>query len=226
MRLFQRNRDFGVFFCTQGVSNIGDAARNVLIPLYVLQLTHNPLQVSAVALLEVAAFAGLRIPFGALSDRLEGRRIMMAADIARTLLTLAIPVTSALHGPSLAVIYIVIVPIAASSALFESAAGAAVPMLVPEDKRGMAYAWRESFESLAWVIGPPIGGLLAALIGTGQALGLDSASFLVSVVGLAAIRRRFEPEPASGEERRCWPARSRRYRACGWSSPAGSAWRP
>jgi MFS family permease len=199
VKLFQWNRDFGVFLCTQGISNIGDAARNVLIPLYVLQLTHNPLQVSLVAVLETVAFAGLRIPFGAISDRHEGRRLMVIADIARMLLTLAIPLTALSGGPTLVTIYVVIVPIAAGSALFESAAGAVVPMLVSEDRRGMAYAWRESFESLAWVIGPPIGGVVAAVAGTGQALGLDSATFLVSVIGLAALTRRFEAKPAAGE---------------------------
>jgi hypothetical protein len=64
----RRNRDFAIFFVTQGISNIGDAASGLLIPLFVLQLTHNPLQVSAVAALEIATFIGLRIPFGAVSD--------------------------------------------------------------------------------------------------------------------------------------------------------------
>jgi len=166
----------------------------------VLQLTRNPLQVSAIAVVEVVAYAVLRVPFGALADRREGRRLMIAADVARTLLTLAIPVTAALRGPTLAVVYAVIVPLQAFSALFESASGAAVPMLVPEEERGKAYAWQESLESVAWVIGPPAGGLLAAAFGAGRALGLDSASFVVSVVGLMVIRKRFSPEPDSGDE--------------------------
>jgi MFS family permease len=89
VRLLQWDRDFGVFFCTQGISNIGDAAWNVLIPLYVLQLTHNPLQVSAIAIIEAVAFGLLRMPFGALADRLESRRLMIIADLGRTLLTVA-----------------------------------------------------------------------------------------------------------------------------------------
>ncbi|MGH3164909.1 MAG: MFS transporter [Trebonia sp.] len=195
------DRDFGWYFCTQGISNVGDAAWGVLIPLYVLQLTHDPLQVSGIAVAEMVAYAVLRVPFGALADRREGRRLMIAADVARTLLTLAIPVTAALHGPVLAVVYVVIVPLEAFSALFESASGAAVPLLVPEDQRGQAYAWQESIESVAWVLGPPLGGLLATVFGAGWALGLDSASFVVSVVGLLAIRKRFssssaEPDPA------------------------------
>ena len=193
MRLFQWGRDFGVFFCTQGISNIGDAAWGVLIPLYVLQLTHNPLQVSAIAIIEAVAFSLLRMPFGALADRLECRRLMIIADLGRTLLTLVVPVAAAFHADTLAVIYIVIVPIEAFSALFDSASATAVPMLVAEDKRGIAYAWQESFESVAWVIGPPLGGLLAVAFGTGKALGLDSATFLVSIAGLIAIRKRFEP---------------------------------
>ena len=200
LRLFQWDRDFGVFFCTQGISNIGDAAWNVLIPLYVLQLTHDPLQVSAIAVIESVVFAVLRLPFGALADRLECRRLMIAADIGRAVLTAVIPVATALHAPTLTVIYSVIGPIAAFSALFDSAAGAAVPMLVTEDKRGVAYAWQESFESLAWVIGPPIGGVLAIAFGTGKALGLDSLSFLVSVAGLLAISKRFNPDPDAADE--------------------------
>ena len=200
MRLFQWDRDFGVFFSTQGISNVGDAAWNVLIPLYVLQLTHNPLQVSAIAIIEAVAFSLLRMPFGALADRLECRRLMIIADLGRTLLTLVIPVAAVLHAPTLTVIYIVIVPIEAFSALFDSASAAAVPMLVTEDRRGMAYAWQENFESLAWVIGPPLGGLLAVAFGTGRALGLDSLTFLVSIAGLIGIRKRFEPEPDAAHE--------------------------
>jgi hypothetical protein len=195
------NRDFAIFFCTQGISNIGDAARNLLIPLFVLQLTHDPLQVSAVAALEITSYVGLRIPFGALSDAHERRRLMLGADVARTLLTLAIPVAAALHGPALLVVYAVIVPVGASSALFDSGAGGVVPTLVPEAGRGAAYALTESAESVAWVIGPPIGGLLAVLIGTGQALVLDSASFLVSVTGLAVMRARFAPAQDAGRQR-------------------------
>jgi MFS family permease len=200
VRLFEWDRDFGVFFSTQGISNIGDAAWNVLIPLYVLQLTRNPLQVSAIAIIEAVAFGLLRMPFGALADRLEGRRLMIIADLGRTLLTVAIPVATVLHAPTLTVIYIVILPMQAFSALFDSASATAVPMLVPEDKRGLAYAWQESFESLAWVIGPPLGGLLAVAFGTGKALGLDSVTFLVSVAGLIAIRKRFQPDAAATHE--------------------------
>jgi MFS family permease len=197
----RRNRDFAIFFCTQGISNVGDAASGLLIPLFVLQLTHNPLQVSAVAALEIATFVGLRIPFGALSDRRERRGLMLGADLARTALTLAIPVTSALHGPALAVVYAVTVPISAASALFDAGAGAAVPLLVPEESRAAAYGLTESAESVAWVIGPPLGGLLALAIGTGEALGLDSASFLVSAAGLLAIRTRFRPAAQTSKER-------------------------
>lgn len=197
-RLLAWDRDFGIFFCTQGLSSVGDAAWGVLIPLYVLQLTRNPLQVSAVAVIEVAAAAALQLPFGALADRHESRRLMLAADTGRLLVTLAVPVVALLHGPVLVTIYAVIVPGAALSALFNGASGSAVPMLVPESERARAYAWQESLESVAWIAGPPLGGLLAVALGTGRALALDAVSFLVSVIGLAALRTRFQPG-AGGE---------------------------
>jgi MFS transporter, DHA3 family, macrolide efflux protein len=103
------------------------------------------------------------------------------------------------------VVYAVIVPLSASSALFESGSGGAVPMLTAEASRGAAFALTEGAESLAWVIGPPIAGLLAVLIGTGQALVLDSASFLVSVIGLLAMRTRFQPDQDTRQPR-LWEA--------------------
>lgn len=171
-----------------------------------LALTRDPLQVSAIAAVEMVAYAVLRVPFGALADRRGGRRLMITADIARALPTLAILVTAALRGPVLAVVYVITILLAAFSALFESASGVAVPLLVTADQRGQAYAWQESLESVAWVIGPLLGGLLAAAFGAGWALGLDSASFVVSVVGLLAVRKRFSSPsgssapPCSGNE--------------------------
>jgi len=158
------------------------------------------LQVSLIAIIEAVAFSLLRMPLGALADRLEGRRLMIIADVGRTLLTLAIPIATAAHADTLTVIYVVIGPIEAFSALFDSASNTAVPMLVTDDRRGMAYAWQESFESVAWVVGPPLGGVLAVAFGTGKALGLDSASFLVSVAGLLAIRQRFASQPGAVRE--------------------------
>jgi hypothetical protein len=188
-RLLDWDRDFGIFFCTQGVSNIGDAAWGVLIPLYVLQLTHNPLQVSAIAVAEVAANVLLRIPFGALADRYDSRRLMLAADFGRTFLTLTIPLVSLLHGPVLAAVYAVIVPDAALSSMFNGASGSAVPMLVPENARAKAYAWQESFESVAWVVGPPVGGLLAVAFGTGPALAASMWSGLRLMISNRILRR-------------------------------------
>ncbi len=42
--------------------------------------------------------------------------------------------------------------------------------------------------------------VLAVTFGTGQALGLDSVTFLVSIAGLIAIRQRFAPEPDAEHE--------------------------
>src|ERR1700733_4938125 len=112
-RLPDRDRGFGIFFCTQRGSNTGVPAWGVLLPRSLLELSHNPLQVSAVAVVEVVANSLLRIPFGALADRYDSRRLMLAADFGRTFLTLAIPLVSLLHGPVLAAVYAVIVPDAA-----------------------------------------------------------------------------------------------------------------
>ena len=57
--------------------------------------------------------------------------MMIAADIARALLTAVIPLATALHASTLTVIYTVVVPIEAFSALFDAASDAAGEGAVP-----------------------------------------------------------------------------------------------
>jgi MFS family permease len=69
--LIRANRPFSIFLLTQGLSNLGDSVRNVAIPLLVLQITHAPILVAAVALIEAAPYFAFHLPIGALLDRID-----------------------------------------------------------------------------------------------------------------------------------------------------------
>ena len=62
LTLLRSNRHFSIFLATQATSNLGDAARNVIVPLLVLQLTHSPALVAAVLLVHTATSPVLRFP--------------------------------------------------------------------------------------------------------------------------------------------------------------------
>ena len=197
LKLIRANRPFAIFLFTQGLSNLGDSVRAVALPLLVLQLTHAPILVAAVALLETAPYFLFHLPMGALLDRIDRRRAMLAADLGRGAMVLVIPLTAWLHGPVVTAVFIVAAPLSLLSSVFEAGGGAVIPSLVERDSLGPAYGLFEGAESLAWVAGPMVAGLLAAAYGTASALVIDGLSFLVSAGGLALIRmRRIERGPA------------------------------
>jgi DHA3 family macrolide efflux protein-like MFS transporter len=188
LKLIRANQPFSIFLVTQGLSNLGDAVRNVAIPLLVLQLTHAPLLVAAVALLETVPYFAFHLPMGALLDRIDRRRAMLAADLGRGALVLSIPLTAYLHGPVLALLFVVAAPLSLLSSVFDAGGGAVIPNLVARESLGQAFALFEGAESLAWVAGPLVASVLAASFGTPSALVVDGTSFLVSAAGLASIR--------------------------------------
>jgi MFS family permease len=113
---------------------------------------------------------------------------MLAADLGRGALVLAIPVTAWLHGPTLVALFVVAAPLSLLSSVFDAGGGAIIPNLVERESLGQAYGLFEGAESLAWVAGPMVAGVLAATCGTASALVVDGASFLASAAGLALIR--------------------------------------
>ncbi|HXQ45180.1 MAG TPA: MFS transporter [Caulobacteraceae bacterium] len=197
LNLIRANRPFSIFLATQGLSNLGDSVRMVAVPLLVLQLTHAPVLVAAVALLETAPYFAFHLPMGALLDRIDRRRAMLAADLGRGALVLIIPLTAWMHGPIVLALFLVAAPLSLLSSVFDAGGGAIIPNLVERESLGKAYALFEGAESLAWVAGPMVAGVLAALYGTASALVIDGASFFASAAGLALIRiGRVERGPA------------------------------
>ena len=199
LTLLRGNRGFSIFLGTQLVSNLGDAVSSVIVPLLVLQITRSPVLVSAVALLETIPPLVLQLPFGALLDRWDRRRTMLLADVARCVLTMLVPLTAAAHGPLLAVLFAVAVPLSVADCLFGAGFAAITPSLAGREHAAAAYALVEGGESLAWVAGPMIAGLLVVTIGGANALALDALSFLVSAVGLGLIRK--PARTAAGSDR-------------------------
>jgi MFS family permease len=184
-----RNGSFLVVFLGQGVSNVGDAVRATALPLLVLQLTGSGLAMGVVGMLQ--ALPGLVVgpPAGAIADRWDRRRVMFAADCGRALLTALIPLSLWLRIPTMPVVYAVAFPVGVLAALFSAGYIAAVPTLVGREQYGRATSYFEALESLAWMIGPGVAGLLATRIGPGPVLLLDAVSFALSALSLTLVRR-------------------------------------
>jgi MFS family permease len=194
-----RQRNFGLLWFAGLVSIVGDWALRVALPIYVLRLTGSS---AAVAGVVVAELAGTLVcgPFaGAYVDRWDRRRVV----------TLVNALQAVLLAPLLAVdradrLWIVIAVAFAESVLaqfFVPAQSALLPRLVPADQLGAANALAGLNRDVGRLVGPAVGGVVAATIGLRGAAVVDAGSFLAAFA-LCALITGVHRAGHAGERRR------------------------
>ena len=72
------------------MSNIGDGMSLIAYPWLASALTRNPLLISAVALVQRLPWMVFTLPAGVITDRVDRKKAMVAADFARFGLTLIV----------------------------------------------------------------------------------------------------------------------------------------
>jgi MFS transporter, ENTS family, enterobactin (siderophore) exporter len=174
---------------SQSVSTAGDAVSATAMPLLVLALTGSGLAMGIVGAINAGADFLLGTVAGALADRGDRKRMMFLADLGRALFTALIPLTDLVHGPTMAVILLVTGPLAILRAFFRAGYLASMPNLVGRAQLARGNGILETAFASAFILGPAIAGVLVTIIGPGETLAVDAASFAISSLGLFLIRR-------------------------------------
>jgi DHA3 family tetracycline resistance protein-like MFS transporter len=184
-------RDFGLLWAGDSVSQIGDGVFTVAIAWQVYALSNAPTALAVVGLARVVPMIGFVLFSGALADRLDRRRLLIAGA---ALPGAAVAVLAALAlggGLVLWQIWAISAVVGLGRAIAGPASGAIVPELVPQALLVQANSLAQLMRPLAaTLIGPALGGVLVASVGAGSAFAFDAASFGVGVVTLLAIRPR------------------------------------
>jgi len=121
---------------------------------------------------------------GALADRFDQRRIMVACDLTQAVLYTAI----ALLSPSLPVLLGLVAAASVAATTFTPAGRSLLPELVGNDRVGQANARLAVGVNVGFAAGPALGGVLLSTAGLTPTLLLDVASFLVSAALVARLR--------------------------------------
>jgi MFS family permease len=132
---------------------------------------------------------------GSVADRVDRRKVMLACDLLRTVAYGLIPLCWGLGLRSMSLIYVTIAIGGLLGNLFSVAYVAALPQIVGAERLQQANGQMAATQSLAYVLGPLLAGLVAARVGSAGALAIDAVSFVVSAASLAALR--FGAVPAS-----------------------------
>lgn len=185
--LLRKNRDFRRLFLASVVSLAGDWFSFVAVADLVTRLTGRPGAAAFVyAATVLPVFVASPIS-GAVADRFDRKRILIAADLIRVPVVLLLCLAALWGSVALAIAAIIALGVGAS--FHDPVASAATPNLVaPED-----LATAQSLMGAAWgsmlLVGAGLGGLVAGVFGMQVAFIVDAASFVVSALLIAGIRR-------------------------------------
>jgi hypothetical protein len=184
------NRNFRLLWIGQVLSDLGTQIGALAYPLLVLALTHSALVAGAVGTAASATAFVVRLPAGALADRLDRRRTMIACDGMRALALAALALLVATDAVAWPVVMLVAVIDRAADTLFTPASMAALPLIVADEQLEAAWAVSEGRQYAANIVGPPLGGLL---YGLGRAIPFlaDAVSYGISVFTSHRLEGRF-----------------------------------
>lgn len=196
MSLF-RNRDYLLLWGGQVISTLGSTASWVVYPLLILALTASPEAAGVAGALRALPYLVLSLPAGALIDRWDRKRVMIACDAGRALAVASIPLAIAFDALTLVQIYAAALIEGSLFVLFNMAEVAALPRVVATAELPQAAAQNEAGFAAASIAGPSIGTALYQWPGRGAPFVADAVSYVVSVLSLLAIRAPFRDATAS-----------------------------
>lgn len=194
---------YRLLFLAQTASRSGDAFRTVALAIVVFRLTGSGIGTAGVVVAEILPVL-LLAPFaGELVDRLPRRSVMIAADLWRAALMLALP----LVDESVVAVYAVAFGLSIGTAFFNPAASSLIPAVVDERQLVAANSGIWTAAVLSQIVLAPLAGGVVTLAGPTPAFLLDGATYVASA--LILLRLVVPAPPASTSAPGSWRARVR-----------------
>ncbi|WP_240487091.1 MFS transporter [Actinomadura flavalba] len=189
-------RDFAWLWAAYAASSLGTRlALDAFSIIAILALHAGTVQVSVIAAAGVAAGALLAVPTGPWVEVRRKRPVMIGMDVLRCAVLLSVPAAYALGVLGFAQLVAVAVVVKAADLVFAAASGACVKALV---RPGDLVVAQGRFEATMWTttaLGPPVGGAAIGALGPVTTVVLNAASYLLSALGIRAIRAGEPPPP-------------------------------
>jgi len=187
--------DFALLWVAETIGQVGMQITVLGLPLAAIMiLKATPLEVGALRALEWLPFLLISLLVGIWVDRRRRRPILIAGNIGRACILLAIPLAFALGALSLWQLYSVAFLAGILSVFFDVASQSYLPSLIARDQLVRGNALLEASRSGAGIVGPSIAGALIGFLTAPMAIVVNVLGFLMSAVLLGCIRHD-EPEP-------------------------------
>ncbi len=172
--MFQ-HRAFRLLWGSQLAGSLGESVAMVALPLYVYQLSNSARLLGLFFVLQTLPRVILAPISGLLADRLDRRRLMLAADIGRAATVAILPFTSTVWQ-----VAILAALVAVGNAIARPAELAAVPMVAGPRLLVSALALIQVSSAITRIIGPAVGAGIVASAGPAPAFWFQMLCFIAS----------------------------------------------
>jgi MFS family permease len=191
-----RHRDYRLLYLGQFVSYLGTMMTQVALPYQVYALTQSSLAVGLLGLAELIPLLFTAFVGGALADALDRRRLLLSSEAGLAVCSALLCANASLSTPRLWPLYLLAAIMAALSGIHRPSLSSLTPRLVDREEIPAIGALGSLMGSTCMIGGPALGGILIARGGARVAFAADVASFSLSLLALALIRRVPPPEKA------------------------------
>jgi hypothetical protein len=202
-----RNRDFGLLWTGQVMSDFGAGTTVLLLPLLLLAAGHSSSVAGTLGTVVLGTALLLRIPAGYVADRTPTRPLMVGCDLLRLLMIAVIAGCAYLGDLPVAVALLGVFVCQVSTELFRPAQSRVLRAAVPVDQLPSAVSLNQARAYAASIVAPSLAGALM-LFGTGLPFLVAALTFGLSalcVLGVTGVHpapvgpgKRLFPEMTAG----------------------------
>jgi MFS family permease len=183
-----RQRSFGWYFASRFVNTLGTMMASIALAFAVLDITGSASALGQVLAAHTVPMIVLLLWGGVISDRLPRTLVLQLSNVASALTQGAIAFLVITGTAELWMLIALSAVHGAVSAISFPAMASMVPQLVPRSQLQPANALLSLTRNGLTVLGPTIGALLVVTVGSGWALAIDAATWLVSALLLLPVR--------------------------------------
>jgi MFS family permease len=181
------NPNFRVYFLGSAVSVSGTWMQRVAQDWLVLQLTHDGVALGISSALQFAPTLVLGAWGGAVIDRVDRRRLLLATQAISALLAAALGAVTATGVVTLWMVYALALALGIVTVFDSPARQTFVAEMVGTDRVVNAQALYSTVHNGGRLIGPALAGIVIAWLGVAAAFAVNALSFVAMILALALM---------------------------------------
>ncbi len=194
-----QQRDFRAFLGARLTNSLAVSALTTVVAFQTYQITHDPLSLGWLGLVEAIPALALVLFGGHVADRRDRRSIILLTSAGLTLGTATLAALAAADLLGLGLILVLIFLTGVASGFERPALVAFEAQIIPRDQATRGISLSSSFSLAGSILGPVIGGVSVAVFDLAPTYGAIAVLLSISTGCVFLIERKPMPEPVEGE---------------------------